>query len=260
MPERQLAGSGATQHAAQEHSHASLSRPADDHDRPRRTGDGHPRTGPDLGPVQVQDTWVGAPVESGAQGITRGRTHDRIACRLQIECARRLDRQDPVQAATAQSRFTEADRPAQPHERPAGLDIADHAVKWEFPIVGRAFLHYLPLPRDYDWATNPTDDREFPYAMNRHRFWFALGHAYALTGRDEYAQAWAEQFDAWDACCPAAALDRAKRPFWRILEPAIRAVNWAMLYFAVLNSQAMTPIRHARMLYRLWEFGDQLAR
>jgi hypothetical protein len=139
------------------------------------------------------------------------------------------------------------------------LSEADHAVNWEFPASTAGPAAYLAVPRDYDWARNlSATDPQFPYAMNRHGFWDSLGHAYALTGEDRYAQAWGEQFDAWDAACPPARFPGAA-PFWSLLEAANRAASWTSTYFALLDAPAMTAARHARVLARLQEHGDQLA-
>jgi len=91
-----------------------------------------------------------------------------------------------------------------PHILDQVMEIADHAVNWEFPnSTCPTILNYVPLSRDYNWRSNPTSDPEFPFGMNQHRCWFALGHAWALTGDDKYAEAWGEQFDSWDrGHCP----------------------------------------------------------
>ena len=77
----------------------------------------------------------------------------------------------------------------------------------------------------------PKDDPEWVYALNRMRFWICLGQAYALTGNEKYARAFADQMTHWvktvrrdDPACAKA---------WRSIEAGLRMEYWckAMSYF-----------------------------
>jgi len=87
------------------------------------------------------------------------------------------------------------------------------------------------FPGKVDWLYQPKDDPEWTFALNRMRFWICLGQAYAMTGNEKYAEAFAEQLTGWvqtvrrdDPACANA---------WRSIEAGLRMEYWckAMAYF-----------------------------
>lgn len=115
------------------------------------------------------------------------------------------------------------------------MRIADEAVRLEF-------LFDLPwdMERTYkiekfqypiDWTYMPTDDSEFIYQMNRHRYFICLGQAYAMTGNEKYAEAFVRILRDWIEHVPLN--QESKKVTWREIEAGIRGENWtkSILYF-----------------------------
>lgn len=75
-----------------------------------------------------------------------------------------------------------------------------------------------------DWLRQPGDDPEFVYSFNRMHFWISMGQAYAVTGDEKYAEAFAGQLVHWvntirrdDPACSQA---------WRTIEAGFRMNYW----------------------------------
>lgn len=84
---------------------------------------------------------------------------------------------------------------------------------------------------EIDWMYQPGEDPEFIFQMNRHRYWVCLGQAYAMTGDEAYARAYAEQLVSWVRKNPITEETRPKT--WRTIEAGLRGESWikAMGYF-----------------------------
>ena len=91
---------------------------------------------------------------------------------------------------------------------------------------------------DIDWLHQPAGDPEWVFAFNRMRFWIVLGQAYALTGDEKYAEAFASQLCHWVRTVKAD--DPACAKAWRSIEVGLRLEYWlkAVRYFA--GSPALT--------------------
>lgn len=119
---------------------------------------------------------------------------------------------------------------------------AAHRIRIADEVRKRIFLFDLPwdmeqtvesvtFEGEIDWMSQPGDDPEFIYQMNRHRYWVCLGQAYAMTGEEHYARAFAEQLAHWILKNPIT--EETKPKTWRTIEAGLRAESWikAMGYF-----------------------------
>lgn len=144
------------------------------------------------------------------------------------------------------------------------LHIADLAAENKFLFQLRWDLEQTVVPEVFDgpidWLRQPGDDPEFIYAFNRMRFWICLGQAYAVTGDEKYAKAFADQLVHWvdhirrdDPACEKA---------WRTIEAGIRMENWckAMRYFEgsphiteeVMDKFTASMTDHAEYIMGVW--------
>ena len=137
------------------------------------------------------------------------------------------------------------------------LRMAGLAAENQFLFQLRWDLEQTQTPEVFDgpidWLRQPGDDPEFVYAFNRMRFWPCMGQAYAVTGDEKYARAFADQLVHWvdtvrrdDPACGKA---------WRTIEAGIRMENWckAMRYFEGsphITSEVMDIFTRNRQLAR----------
>ena len=93
--------------------------------------------------------------------------------------------------------------------------------------------------------------------LNRHRYWVALGQAYAMTGDEKYAQCLAS---AWR-------LDRSESGTWRTYDGYVdmasdrgrsTRVNWIKALRYVIGSPSLTPSLLGKTLISLHEHGEYL--
>lgn len=120
---------------------------------------------------------------------------------------------------------------------------AKHRIRIADEVVRKVFLFDLPwdleqttepvsFEGEIDWTYQPSDDPEFVYQMNRHRYWICLGQAYAMTGDERYARCFAEQLADWIRKNPLT--EETKPVTWRTIEAGLRGESWikAMGYLA----------------------------
>lgn len=144
------------------------------------------------------------------------------------------------------------------------LETAALAAEQKFIFQLRWDMEQTHVPEVFegpiDWLRQPGDDPEFIYAFNRMRFWPCLGQAYAVTGDEKYASAFASQLVHW--------VDTVKRDnpenekAWRTIEAGIRMENWckAMRYFEgspaiteeVMNQFVASMTEHAEFIMGVW--------
>ncbi len=111
-----------------------------------------------------------------------------------------------------------------------------------------------------DWLRQPGNDPEFVYAFNRMPFWTSMGQAYAVTGDEKYAKAFAGQLVHWvdtvrrdDPACQRA---------WRTIDAGFRMSGWGrtMCYFEgspyiteeVMDRFTASLIDHAEYILDSW--------
>jgi hypothetical protein len=113
---------------------------------------------------------------------------------------------------------------------------------------------------EIDWLYQPGNDPEWIFALNRMRFWITLGQAYALTGDEKYAEAFAGQMTSWIKRVKKE--DSKNAQAWRSIEAGIRLENWikAVAYFKgspALTADAMelfnaSVTEHAEFIMGIW--------
>ena len=108
------------------------------------------------------------------------------------------------------------------------LGIADDAAGHVFHLDGRWDLEQserrVRFPKEIDWLHQPDGDPEWVYAFNRMRFWICLGHAFAATGDEKYARAFADQLCRWVSTVKRD--DPKSKKAWRSLEAGFRLEYW----------------------------------
>ncbi len=115
------------------------------------------------------------------------------------------------------------------------LRIADDAAEHTFLFDLRWDMERTYEPVHFDgevvWNYMPGDDPEFIFQFNRHQFFQCLGQAYAITGDEKYAEAFAELLESWIKNNPLT--EETRNTTWRSIEAGIRAETWvkAMGYF-----------------------------
>ena len=82
-----------------------------------------------------------------------------------------------------------------------------------------------------DWKYMPSNDPEFVWQFNRHRFFICLGQAYQLTKDEKYAKTFVELLSNWVKDVPLVEENMAGP--WRSLETGMRGEIWnkALHYF-----------------------------
>ena len=144
------------------------------------------------------------------------------------------------------------------------LLTADAAVEQKFVFQLRWDMEQTVVPVVFDgpidWLRQPGDDPEFVYAFNRMPFWVCMGQAYAMTGDEKYAKAFAGQLVHWvdtvrrdDPTCQKA---------WRTIEAGFRMDYWskAVCYFEgsphitdeVINKFVVSMTDHAEYIMDNW--------
>ncbi len=122
------------------------------------------------------------------------------------------------------------------------------------------FPNWVELPEDFSWTFAPDGDVDVTYVLQRQAFWELLGQAYAFTGDEKYAHCFSEQAGSWMANVPLPATDPANRAtiWWNTLNAGLRCQSWVWAYHFMLNSEAMTPTLHFRLLAMLAEHARLL--
>jgi hypothetical protein len=146
-----------------------------------------------------------------------------------------------------------------------------HVIDVAEGVVGQSFIFNLrwdmerthePVVFDeaIDWLHQPGDDSEWVFAFNRMRFWICLGQAYAHSGDERYARAFASQLEHWIEHVKRD--DPAAADAWRSIEAGLRMEYWtkAMQYFydspsitdELLKRYLDSIADHAEFLYSVW--------
>ncbi|HKM08152.1 MAG TPA: heparinase II/III family protein, partial [Sphaerochaeta sp.] len=144
------------------------------------------------------------------------------------------------------------------------IALANEVVNQSFRFVLRWDMERTTIPVHFageiDWLYQPGDDSEWVFAFNRMHFWLCLGQAYALTGDEKYAQAFADQLCHWVQTVKREDPRCAKA--WRSIEAGMRMEYWtkALLYFegsphiteGVLDVFIASVTEHAEFLMGIW--------
>ena len=124
-----------------------------------------------------------------------------------------------------------------------------HRLRVADEVTEQIFLFDLPwdmeqttvpvaFEQEIDWQYQPGEDPEFIYQMNRHRYWVCLGQAYAVTGKELYAECFVHQMLHWIGANPIN--DETRATTWRTIEAGLRAGSWIKSMGYMIHSPAVT--------------------
>ena len=121
--------------------------------------------------------------------------------------------------------------------RIAAGEVTVVGISWSFPSGA------------IDWLSNPTAARgpfnpEWTWQLNRMSFWKTLARAYAETGDEKYAQAFARQFAGWikqtGGVPPESGYNGRGSP-WRTIEEGLRLLDsWNVAFEVFRRSPSFT--------------------
>lgn len=111
----------------------------------------------------------------------------------------------------------------------------------------------VTFQEEIDWSNIPFDDEEWVFMLNRHRYWIALGQAYALTGDESYAKVYFEQLEHWIDKNPLS--EELYSITWRTIEAGIRCENWIKSFMYFKESEFFTSNILVKFIISLSEHG-----
>lgn len=160
-----------------------------------------------------------------------------------------------------------------PEAARALVERADRAVRGRFDVLGLRDVSYgdpIDWHRDavsgrraplVHWSaiaeTDPSagGDKKVIWELNRHAHFVTLGQAYALTGDERYAEAFAAHLESWmDGNPPNLGVNWVSS-----LELAFRSIAWLWALALFSGSPALTPELLARALKHLIAHGRHIA-
>lgn len=144
----------------------------------------------------------------------------------------------------------------------------EHRIRIADEVSRNIFLFDLPWDMErtvepvafesgIDWMFKPSEDPEFIYQMNRHRYWICLGQAYAVTGDERYAQCFARQLADWIQKNPLT--EETKSSTWRTIEAGLRGDSWVKAMGYLAESAAVTDEVFAMFVDAMACHGEYLA-
>ncbi len=137
-------------------------------------------------------------------------------------------------------------KPEAPERVESAISVADAVLEDTFTF----YDHTDTVPRNPDgglqWDfTGPEGDKEWAWALNRHKHLNWLLTAYQMTGEAKYAAAWSDSVRDWVLQNPYA--EPNENPLvWRGLETQFRVRAWARGFYALQDEPAFTA--EARIL------------
>lgn len=106
---------------------------------------------------------------------------------------------------------------------------ADRVLKRKFNFLNEE----RTLPKEIDWRTNLTGDREWILALNRMDWIWDLAAAYYLTGRPQYAKAFDSIMSMWLSQNPMPEWKDESDNVWRLIETSVRITDSWIEAFAI---------------------------
>jgi len=147
-----------------------------------------------------------------------------------------------------------------PDELAHRLRIADEAVNniflFDLPWDMEQTTIPVTFADDIDWQYQPGDDPEFVYQMNRHRCFICLGQAFAVTGREVYAECFVRLLLDWIDKNPLT--EETKTSTWRTIEAGLRAESWIKGMGYMIDSAAVTDEVFGQFIRSLICHGEYL--
>ncbi len=128
------------------------------------------------------------------------------------------------------------------------LRRADAILEGRFTI-----LNHNPLfttDGAIDWSTNPTDDREWLWALHRHQWWVMLAAAYRETSDEKYAARILTELRSWVALYPPPSKIDEQSPAWRLMEVGLRLRESWLPTFGILCRASRSWSRDQLLMLR----------
>lgn len=138
-------------------------------------------------------------------------------------------------------------------------EVLEQTFVFRFPWDMERTLIPYTFEDSIKWDFTPFEDMEWTYMLNRHRYWIALGQAYAITGDEKYAKVLCSQMEHWIDSNPVPPPPIRHTPVWRTIEAGIRCENWIKSFAYVKDSVHFTNELLVKMLLTLHDHGQYLA-
>lgn len=146
-------------------------------------------------------------------------------------------------------------------------DEVKHILRVADEVCNQYFLFDLKwdMERTYEpvifekeiiWDYMPSNDPEFIWQFNRHRYFICLGQAYQITGDERYTKAFVKLITSWIKNCKRT--PESEKTMWRILEAGLRGEHWckALQYFK--ESDYLTEEAIDLIYYSLIEHAEYI--
>lgn len=132
---------------------------------------------------------------------------------------------------------------------------ADSILRRSFTFVGMS----RKLPQDIDWRSNPTNDKVWVFALNRHEWLWDLAAAYLLTKEPKYANTFEEIMEDWFEENPMPDWKNESDPAWRLMESSLRMTScWLDAFNIFFSSSEVSDQLKWRMLASFYEHAQFL--
>ena len=135
-------------------------------------------------------------------------------------------------------------------------EVADNTFLFKFRWDMERTNIPVKFKGEINWKLVPFDDPEWTWMLNRHRYWIALGQAYALTGNEKYAQVFFKQLEHWIDNNPIEESDKFYT--WRTIEAGIRCENWLKAFDYLKKSNCLTDKIFAKLIISLKQHCDYI--
>lgn len=112
-----------------------------------------------------------------------------------------------------------------------------------------------------NWASNPSESREWLLMIHRHGWWPLWGAAYQRTNDEKYARAFVTQLLDWIEMNPMAQIKSEDSQSWRLMEAGLRMrISWLPSFGCFYHSAAFSDDAKLKMLRAFYDHGQFLNR
>ena len=110
-----------------------------------------------------------------------------------------------------------------------------------------------------DWASNPSESREWLLMIHRHAWWLIWGAAYQRTGDEKYTEAFISQLVDWIDQHPLPQQKSENIESWRLMEAGLRMrITWIPVFACFYHSPRFTEAAKLKMLRAFYDHGQYL--
>jgi hypothetical protein len=130
-------------------------------------------------------------------------------------------------------------------------EVSSNTFVFRFPWDMEKTNKPITFKDEIIWHHIPYKDEEWAFMLNRHRYWIALGQAYAITVDEKYAKTFCSQLNSFIDNNP---LDGEWSSItWRSIEAGIRCENWIKAFQYFKHSPYFTEELLIKMLLCLYD-------